>query len=118
MKKLLFAVLVGILLVAGCTQSSGNPPVATKEVKISNFAFVPQAITIKAGDTVTWTNEDSVPHDVASNPHPTHTDLPGLRSGELQKGQSYNFTFTQAGTWGYHCHLHPSMAGTVVVEEG
>ena len=85
-------------------------------MRISGFAFVPQTMTIKKGESVTWMNEDSALHDVASNPHPTHTDLPGLRSGTLQKGQSYTFRFDQAGNWGYHCHLHPSMTGTVVVE--
>jgi plastocyanin len=121
MKKILFAFLVGILLVAGCTQqpppSNGGGNQTGNVVKISGFAFVPQTITIKKGESVTWINEDSTPHDVASDPHPTHTILPGLRSGTLQNGQSYSFTFEQTGSWGYHCHIHPSMTGTVVVTE-
>ena len=126
MKKLLFAVLIGTLLVAGCTQSGGNPPVTAGNdsvpvgsdhaVKIAGFAFDPKEITIKKGDTITWMNDDAAPHDVASDPHPTHTDLPGLRSGTLQSGQSYTFQFVKVGTWGYHCHLHPTMKGTVIVE--
>jgi len=125
MKKFLLALLIGILLVAGCTQQpppgngGGNntPPTTGNIVKISGFAFVPQTITIKKGEAVTWTNEDSTPHIVASNPHPTHTDLPGMVSGTLNKGDSYSFTFDKVGTWGYHCHLHPIMTGTVVVTE-
>jgi len=125
MKKFFFAALLALVLVAGCTQQpppgngGGNntPPTTGNIVKISGFAFVPQTITINKGESVTWVNEDSTPHDVASNPHPTHTDLPGLRSGTLQNGQSYTFTFDKAGTWGYHCHIHPSMTGTVVVTE-
>ncbi len=117
MKRLLFIMLVGALLVAGCTQPASTPPTATNQVNISGFAFVPQTITIKKGDTVTWTNEDSTPHIVASNPHPTHTDLPGLVSPTLQKGQSYSFKFDRSGSWGYHCHIHPSMTGTVIVTE-
>ena len=88
----------------------------TVSVNISNFSFAPVVINLKVGDTVTWTNNDAAPHQIASNPHPTHTDLPGLLSGVLSNGQSYSYTFDKAGTWGYHCHIHPSMTGTVVVQ--
>ncbi|MCX6814494.1 MAG: plastocyanin/azurin family copper-binding protein [Candidatus Aenigmarchaeota archaeon] len=120
--KFLFVLLIGVLLVAGCTQSGGNNPPPGNQtgnvVRISGFAFIPQTITIKKGETVTWTNEDSVPHQIASDPHPTHTDLPGLLSPALQNGQSYTFTSDKVGTWGYHCHLHPTMKGTAIVTEG
>ena len=88
----------------------------TVEVNISEFAFAPTVIKIKIGDTVKWTNNDEAPHKVASNPHPSHTDLPGLVSEGLFKGESYSFTFNKAGTFGYHCHFHPAMIGTVIVE--
>lgn len=88
----------------------------TVSVDISGFAFSPAQITIKVGDTVTWTNKDDAPHKVASNPHPTHTDLPGLVSDILAKGDTYSYTFEKAGTFGYHCHLHPNMTGTIIVE--
>ena len=120
MKKLLFAFVLAVVLVSGCTQppagNPGTPSVNTTNVAIQGFAFNPPAITVSVGDTVTWTNQDSVPHDVASDPHPTHTDLPGLRSGTLNPGQSYSFTFDKAGTWSYHCHLHPTMKGAVTVQ--
>jgi amicyanin len=140
MKKslLLLVLLIALsLTVAGCGHSpvvnqnqantitnqvnNTNQPEAqnngqTVAVSIENFAFNPPTITIKSGTTITWTNNDAAPHLVASNPHPTHTDLPGLQSESLSTGQSYSFTFTQKGTWGYHCHLHPSMKGTIIVE--
>ncbi|MDD1654517.1 MAG: cupredoxin domain-containing protein [Methanomicrobiales archaeon] len=87
------------------------------EVVIRNFAFEPATLTIPPGTTVIWTNEDTVPHLVASDPHPAHTDLPELVSGTLSPGDSYRFTFTNTGNYGYHCDLHPSMTGTIVVEE-
>jgi len=87
------------------------------EVLIRNFAFEPATLTVSVGTTIIWTNEDSAPHQVASDPHPTHTDLPDLASEILSQGDSYRFTFTKTGTYGYHCHLHPSMTGTIVVEE-
>ena len=139
--KLLFLAIATVifLLIAGCSQSAppaqqgaqppaGTPPssnasapqppaqASPSTVTIENFAFSPSTITVKVGATVTWLNKDSAPHQIASNPHPAHTDLPGLFSGILSNGQSYSFTFNQTGAFGYHCHVHPSMTGTVVVE--
>ena len=139
----ILVMLSAVILVSGCTSyappanpggngpgvsptPSGSPTVSpspspggigakTYTVTIKNFAFSPQTLTINKGDTVIWVNEDSAPHQIASNPHPTHTDLPGLVSGSLSTGQSYSFTFDKAGTFGYHCHIHPSMTGTIIV---
>lgn len=89
----------------------------TASITIESFGFSPATITIKKGTTITWINNDSVNHLVASNPHPVHTDLPGFQSQNLSLGESYSFTFDKVGTFGYHCHLHPSMRGTVIVTE-
>ncbi|MBM3309724.1 MAG: copper-binding protein [Candidatus Altiarchaeales archaeon] len=124
--RILAALLLAVLI-AGCASQQSNVVTTTtvqegmqsnSEIKvvIRDFAFTPQVLTIKSGSTVTWTNEDSAPHIVASNPHPTHTDLPGFESKRLSKGESYSYTFTQTGTFGYHCHLHPSMTGQIIVE--
>ena len=99
------------------TLSNEPEKVGIVEVAIQNFAFTPQTIRIKAGTTVVWTNNDSTPHIVASDPYPAHTDLPGLISGTLNQGDRYTFKFEKSGTFGYHCHIHPSMKGTVVVEQ-
>jgi plastocyanin len=120
------AVLVGgyFLIARGYKSPAPNPnpnpntpsgAVATDKVTIKNFAFDPPIITVKSGTTVTWTNEDAAAHQVASDPHPTHTDLPGLISDPFAQGQTYSFTFTKVGTFGYHCHIHPSMTGKVIV---
>lgn len=85
-------------------------------VTIADTAFSPQELKIKVSDTVTWKNEDTAIHKIASDPHPTHTDLPELVSGNLAKGQNYSFTFDKKGTFGYHCHLHVNMKGTIIVE--
>lgn len=96
------------------TTVSGGGTVTTAatggaKVSISGFAFNPATITIKAGESVTWTNADSVDHrPVADN---------GEFTGPtMANGQSYSFTFTKAGTYKYHCTIHPSMTGTVVVQ--
>ena len=85
------------------------------QVFIRNFQFKPDSLTIKADDTVTWINDDSINHIVASNPHPVHTDLHDFESETLRQGDNYTYTFDKIGTWGYHCHLHSTMTGTISV---
>ena len=77
-------------------------------VKIGNFTFGPQDLKVKAGTTVTWTNEDDMPHTVVS---PNN-----FRSKVMDTEGTYSFTFTTPGTYKYFCSLHPNMIGTVVVE--
>lgn len=79
------------------------------EVEISGFAFEANTITIKAGDTVTWTNHDSSPHTVVA-------DDGSFKSNSLKNDASFSQTFDTAGTFSYHCGIHPSMTGTVIVE--
>lgn len=88
-----------------------------KTVEVENFVFSPKEIIIKKGTTITWVNKDSAPHQIASNPHPLHTSFPELISGTLSQNQSYSFTFEKTGTIEYHCHLHPSMRGKIIVIE-
>jgi plastocyanin len=74
------------------------------------MAFSPANITVKTGAKVTWTNDDSVAHTVVENDSQT-----GPKSGDIMPGKSYSFTFTKAGTYHYHCTIHPNMIGTVTV---
>jgi amicyanin len=85
--------------------------VATNVATIQNYAFSPAVIKVKVGDTVTWTNQDSVSHNVvASTPS---ADAP---NGPLiGKGETYQFTFTKAGTYTLHCAPHPYMHQIVEV---
>ena len=77
-------------------------------VKIGNFTFGPQELKVKAGTTITWTNEDDMPHTVVS---PNN-----FRSKVLDTESTYSFTFTTPGTYKYFCSLHPHMTGTIIVE--
>jgi amicyanin len=77
-------------------------------VKIGNFTFGPQELKVKSGTTVTWTNEDDIPHTVVS--------VNNFRSKALDSDDKYSFTFTTPGTYKYFCSLHPHMTGTIVVE--
>lgn len=94
-----------------------KPAPKTHDIAIQNFAFAPPELKIKVGDSVKFTQKDSVAHTVDTDPHPDHTQLPGFVSGSLSQGQSYTHTFTKAGTFTYHCSPHPSMKGKIIVEE-
>ncbi len=98
------------------TNTNTTAKAVAKDISITGSAFSPSTITIAAGTTVTWTNNSGGEARISSDPHPTHTDLPGLDSSSLANGGTYSFTFTQVGSWGYHNHFSPTMRGTVVVE--
>jgi plastocyanin len=89
------------------TQAAATPQAEGVSVEIKNFAFDPETVTIAVGQTVTWTNQDSVVHTVVGDG--------GLDSGDLSKGDSYSKTFDTAGTFDYHCSIHPQMKGQVIV---
>ncbi len=96
------------------TAAAGNPssssPAGT-EVSIANFAFSPDTLTVKVGTTVKWTNNDSTAHTVTA-------DDKSFDSGNLDPGKSFSFTFKQAGTFSYHCKIHPTMQAKIVVTGG
>lgn len=118
MKKIFgIAVLAGVLLASfGISKLSNAKAPAHQEtaqkyqVKIDNFSFGPPALTVPVGSTVTWTNQDDVPHNVVSSEGKT------LKSPVLDTGQTFSYTFTQKGTYPYFCGIHPRMTGKVVVQ--
>jgi amicyanin len=79
-------------------------------VMIEQYAYTPAALTVAQGDTVTWTNHDSVQHDVRVTSGPTT-----FQSPMLAQGQSWSHTFTVAGSYSYICSVHPDMRGSVTV---
>ena len=79
-----------------------------EKVRIDNFTFTPPELTVKVGDTVTWTNRDDIPHTVVS--------AGKFRSKALDTDNSFSFTFTEAGDYKYFCGLHPHMTGMIKVE--
>src|SRR5215813_1052196 len=98
------------LLLALASALPGTAQAANLEVKIDNFTFGPQKLTVKVGDTVTWINEDDIPHTIVSTGK--------FRSKALDTEDKYAFTFTAPGTFEYFCGLHPHMQGSIVVETG
>lgn len=108
--------LVGLI---GCSSGGGATSSAApaggasggtaggNSVSIQNFSFNPASITVKAGDTVTWTNNDSTTHTVTGS---------GFDSGPLASGATFSHKFDTAGSFDYHCSIHKTMTGTVVVQ--
>jgi plastocyanin len=100
------AAVATMLLPAGFARAEDSAdPLA---VHIDNFTFVPAQLTVKIGQTVTWTNRDDIPHTVV---------CPGkFRSKAMDTDGTFAFTFTAAGEYKYFCSLHPHMTGAVKVE--
>jgi plastocyanin len=129
-KQLLTIVLVVIVLVASAlivtrltstttnkpNEPSSSQPAAEAEVTISKTGFVPSTLKVKAGTKITWTSQDSGLHQIEANPYPTGKSLPKLKSEILNSGQTYVFTATQKGTFGYHDRINPTLNGTIEVE--
>src|SRR5215217_3843576 len=85
---------------------------------LTDTAYQPNPIQVSVGNTVSWTNNDSQPHTVTSGsngqPDNKFNSSPNF-SPLLNPGQTFSFTFTQAGDYPYFCMLHPNMVGTVTV---
>lgn len=89
---------------------NGQQPVSSQganQISIKNFAFSPAELTVKVGDTVTWTNNDSAAHRISGT---------GFQSGDLIKSDTYSFLFKIVGTYDYICSIHPSMKGKIIVK--
>lgn len=82
---------------------------ADNRVSIVDFAFQPKSVTVTAGTAVTWTNEAGQAHTVTS-------DGGSFDSGQLAANDSFANVFDTAGTFAYHCSIHPQMTATVVVK--
>jgi plastocyanin len=94
------------------TQVRPPPTGIGNTIAIKNFAFDPSTQTVKSGAAVMWTNLDGAPHAIVFDIGSPVT----YSSGSLPPGSSYLLSFTQPGTYTYHCSIHPSMKGTIVVQ--
>lgn len=79
------------------------------------LSFDPSHIIISPGTTVTWVNEANVIHFVNTDPHPSHNLLDEQNSSSLNPGDTYTYSFTEAGVWGYHCSAHQNRGMTAQV---
>jgi plastocyanin len=124
MKKILLLslpvlALVSLFVLSGCTKASTSPYGATSApppalaqpntVVIANIAFGPAALTVTAGTSVTWQNNDGIAHTSTS-------DTGVWDTGKISPGASKTVVFGTAGTFPYHCTVHPMMMGTITVK--
>lgn len=90
------------------SQSTSSAQMVKNEVSIRNNTFVPDSMTIKKGETVTWVNNETYGHDVVS-------DDGTFKSDRLATGEKYSYTFMNEGTYTYMCSIHPFMKATIIV---
>jgi plastocyanin len=90
-------------------RADGAGPATT--VVIDNFSFNPPKLSIAAGSTVTWKNQDDMPHTIVNDASPREFKSPPLDSGE-----QFSWTFSKPGTYTYFCSIHPKMVGVVTVK--
>jgi plastocyanin len=114
--SLYFSMILGLaaFLLAGCMgMGNGQTNGTGNSVTISGYAFSPTNLTTTVNSTVTWTNNDPVPHNVISIM--PSTELNSGAGGSISAmGGTYSHMFTVPGTYAYQCTLH-SMPGTVTV---
>jgi plastocyanin len=94
---------------SGSTTTTTPPPTVSNAVSIVNMSFSPATLTVTAGTTVTWTNNDGMTHTTTS-------DNTGFNSGNLTSGSKFSQLFSTVGTFAYHCNIHTGMKGTIVVK--
>lgn len=121
MKIIIVIIVVAVLAVGGYlfyrnsynkpSQSSSNnstASVSTNSVEIKNMSFNPQNITVKVGSEISFTNNDGINHTVTADG--------GKFDQPVSPGQTITITITDTGTYGYHCSIHTSMTGTIIVQ--
>ena len=106
------ALAIMVLMMVGRSKTFGATVTEDKpaaEVKIDNFVFSPNPVTVSAGSTIRWTNRDDIPHTVVS-------DDKSFKSKALDTDDAFVYTFTKPGTYTYFCSIHPKMTGKIVVQ--
>lgn len=100
------------------TEEGATPKEEVEEAAIdyTENGFDPQNLTVSAGTRVTWTNNSADSLQIASAPHPIHTNFPALNQAAIDAGESVSFVFEEPGTYKYHNHLNASQTGSVTVE--
>jgi plastocyanin len=102
-------ILLAVFCISGsCTKKTDTP--GPNEVFIQNMAFEPGTITVTANTTLIWINKDALAHTVTSN-----TGL--FDSGSISTNATFTCLFITPGSYPYHCSIHPSMSGTVIVNQ-
>jgi plastocyanin len=101
--------LVALFMFSSARANSEEAKPSPTEIRVDNFTFAPQTLTVPVNSTVTWVNKDDIPHVIASDD--------GLfKSKALDTDDKFSYTFTKAGIYPYYCSIHPKMVGKIVVQ--
>ena len=100
---------LSIVALGGEMKDAGGTTAKQNKIEIKDFAFTPQTLTVKSGETVTWINRDEEPHTVVS------VEKQFKKSTALDTDQEFTITAGAPGTYTYFCSVHPKMTGTIVV---
>jgi plastocyanin len=108
------AIILLVVMAAGRMNSFNSAAAQTKgpaetAIKIDNFVFTPNTLTLPVGSTVRWTNKDDIPHNVVSEDK-------SFKSKVMDTDEQFSFTFTKPGTYTYFCSIHPRMTGKIIVQ--
>jgi plastocyanin len=106
------AAAVVLLAGAGGAVAQQVATAGPAQISIDTFDFKPSTLTVAAGTTVTWVNNDEEPHTIVNVGQPTRV----FKSGGLDGGDTYSFVFDKPGTYDYICSIHPHMSGQIVVK--
>jgi plastocyanin len=98
---------------AGQQENLKNAPPKVVMVAIRNFKFEPTTVTVDAGDTVEWKNDDNVPHTATAD---GEAQKPAFDSGNIQAGAAWRYVAREKGTFDYPCTFHPYMKGKLIVQ--
>ena len=108
--------LTAACLTAACFNDTGPLGSTERTIHMQAGSFSPNAITVARGGRVTWVNDNAVAHDITPN-NPQQPGAWTARKIAAQAGVEFTHTFTQSGTYDYHCTIHaPGMTGRIVVQ--
>ena len=124
MRPAAILLVMAVLVFAGCggggnsdstrsestSGSAAASPSGTEAVTIADFTYEPAELTVPAGTTVEFTNEDSAPHTATSK------ESGVFETGTIETGETGKITLQDPGSYAYYCAFHPFMKGTITVE--
>jgi plastocyanin len=115
MRFLIILGLAAVMLFSSCgddvNEPDNNETPPANQVWMRNNTFIPAVLTVAPGTEVTWVNKDGVLHTTTSSSSPSLFD-----SGNLNRDQTFSYTFDSTGSYAYLCRLHAGMVGTVIVQ--
>lgn len=109
-------IVVSVSMVFLILASDEEPVSRVVEVRIAKQGFVPSTLAVEAGTSVVWVNNTDGLHQIISNPHASHDDLPDFKSEILNNGQTYEYMFEESGSFNYHDEIKPTLNGTIKVK--